>query len=550
MYKRIISLVLILSLLPACLAVPALADENAESIWVNVLDYGLPEGYSSNYISLNSSENRLRLSYSNPSGNYFYNYDIVFRTDASNPRIGVYSSYLTVVSLGDGLYRAFGSHNYQSSEAYFIFLYDSGTFLEVLSFKASTLPSQSYSTTVSGNGVAYGQTNKTISVIYPSGPTYSSWDYSSAEDFYYMDLNGQFNVQFTFTDWKKYDRLDLQLGFICQDIQSVSGYLGNQVLDLEVSYFDNGNWNGQYFVFVSVDISNIDRTSNLVPTIIIAGNGHIDMTNSVVIRYASGHVNFSSPNVTSYWFSNLYSWLSSGFSSVTSGLVSLGSNISSYISTQTSNLMSALVSHQETLIDAEKAQHEADRQLWNTISSNVGTWISNQTTAITNSLSTINSSITTFRTNVDTWITNQTTSITNSISSWGQSLKDSIDALPDKIAEALKDLVVPEDGAIESMATKSEELVSDRFGGVFEGAQIVDNWASQLEAQAATQILTIPVVNMNILGKIFPIGGWEVDLVPDGFEVIFESVKLIIDILATAAFINGIKSRLERTLEK
>lgn len=140
--------------------------------------------------------------------------------------------------------------------------------------------------------------------------------------------------------------------------------------------------------------------------------------------------------------------------------------------------------------------------------------------------------------------------IVSTISSWGQSLKDSIDALPDKIAEALKDLMVPSDSAIQDFGESSQQIVQDRFGGVYEGAMIVDSFAGQLQAQAATQILTVPVVNLNILGTPFPLGGWEVDLVPEGSEVIIEAVKLMIDILATLAFINGIKSRLERTLEQ
>lgn len=148
------------------------------------------------------------------------------------------------------------------------------------------------------------------------------------------------------------------------------------------------------------------------------------------------------------------------------------------------------------------------------------------------------------------WISAQTDAIVAPIVEWGGKLLDGINALPDKIAEALKAVIVPSDSAVQNMGQQSEELAQDRFGGAYEGALIIDEFASQLRPQQATQILTVPVVNLDILGVPFPLGGWEVDLVPDGSELIVETCKILIDIVATLAFVNGLRNRLERTLEK
>ena len=162
----------------------------------------------------------------------------------------------------------------------------------------------------------------------------------------------------------------------------------------------------------------------------------------------------------------------------------------------------------------------------------VGNWFTQQTSALVSP--------------IVTWGQN----IVNSVSTWGQNLLDGINALPDKIAEALQAVFVPSDSAVQNMGQQSEELAQDRFGGAYEGALIIDEFASNLKPQQATQILTVPVVNLDILGVPFPLGGWEVDLVPDGTEIVVETCKIIIDIIATLAFINGLRNRLERTLER
>lgn len=542
MGKRILSLVLILALLPCCLAVPVLADEVESRPWYELLDYSdaatLVEYAPESFISFNLPE----------SGKVFgidvivtFNSGIV--PDAAYVTIGSTKYELTMYQISGYTYRLLGSCNRSSSTIKFSFDVSDTQNVKFSSIKicAAAISATRINAIVSGSSEVEGlfvQKHFTSS----SGSIHQEFTLESNQ---ILDYSG-FNVVLHFAeDWQAYDYIDVSLGFGYGHISSIHAALDGVAIPCEVSYILDGTGANKYMFFtVRLDLRSIDRLSSMQPYLRIVGNGN-EGENTFTVYDCMGIVTIEDPSLWSFWFTNVQTWLSSGFSSVASGLTDLGSAIGTYISTQTTSFVDALVDHQNALIANEQAQHEANQAMMNML----GDYLINIRKAVVAQGESVVSSLSTNFTNLSTWITSQTTALTTSISSWGQSLKDSIDALPDKIAEALKALMVPEDGAVQSMAEKSEDLVADRFGGVYEGAQIVDNWASQLQAQAATQILTVPVVEMNILGKIFPIGGWEVDLVPDGFEIIFESVKIIIDILATLAFVNGIKSRLERTLE-
>lgn len=154
---------------------------------------------------------------------------------------------------------------------------------------------------------------------------------------------------------------------------------------------------------------------------------------------------------------------------------------------------------------------------------------------------------------IQSWFTEQTEAIT----SWGQNIVDAInnwgqqivDAIGSSMGQALEDAFVPSEDAIQDMATNSEDLLADRFGAVYEGAQMIDQWAGQLTVQTAKPTLTVPAVTVNLAGVPFSFGGWEVDVIPKGFEFLAEICALVIDLVATLAFVNAMRCRLEGVLE-
>lgn len=127
-------------------------------------------------------------------------------------------------------------------------------------------------------------------------------------------------------------------------------------------------------------------------------------------------------------------------------------------------------------------------------------------------------------------------------------LIEKITSLPDRILDGIKSLFVPDADAMAAQHEKWNELLSDRFGAVYESADIIDEIAEsftmpELQGQIQIPLVTVP------LGEIdWTIGGWTVDVVPDGFEWLIEIMKKFIDILCTFAFVNAMKNRYERVL--
>lgn len=124
-----------------------------------------------------------------------------------------------------------------------------------------------------------------------------------------------------------------------------------------------------------------------------------------------------------------------------------------------------------------------------------------------------------------------------------------IKELPSKIVSGIKqavtDLFVPDEAQIIDMKEDWTNLLSDRFGAVYESAQIIDDFASAFTEKDAISSLEIPKVTVNLAGSNFTFGGWYVKLVPDGFSDVISVLKVIINIVCTLAFINAMRKRLE-----
>lgn len=430
--KRIISLALTMVLLVACLAVPVMADETDDLGWIQLLDYGTDGNSGSNYIRRNGRE-IFYVAYNVPSGYFLYSYDLLIKTDSSDFSLSSAAGAMSIYNLGDGLYRVFGDHNASDTYAFFSISSSNGSYFEILSFRASLVPISKYS--LSYYGYVYDYSYSPIKETYFSGdgsspmsavtisPNAGQQDYSGYVSRIYL------------SSWNAYDYISLNIALFSSSFASLKVELDSLSVPYEINTIESTDVLGTslYLLDVLIDVRNLNRNSTSSILVDVSGMVNPSFTGNFTIRSCLGLVSVPDPSPWTYWFINLKGWLSSGFSSVTTSLSALGTNIGDYIIAQTSSI-----------IDAQNAQHEADRLLWNTISSNVGTWISDQTTAISNSLSTIDSSIANFRTNVGTWLSEQTTAITtwgNSIvyviNDWSKHIKASIDSGADRIVAAL-----------------------------------------------------------------------------------------------------------------
>lgn len=122
-------------------------------------------------------------------------------------------------------------------------------------------------------------------------------------------------------------------------------------------------------------------------------------------------------------------------------------------------------------------------------------------------------------------------------------------AIGNKIKEAVTDLFIPDTEAIVEQKDKWDELLADRFGAVYEAGSIASDIAEAFVPGETQQMISFPATTFDLAGAEFVFGGWEIDVVPDGFEFAIDTLKMIINIACTLLFVNALKNRFENTLD-
>lgn len=138
-----------------------------------------------------------------------------------------------------------------------------------------------------------------------------------------------------------------------------------------------------------------------------------------------------------------------------------------------------------------------------------------------------------------------------------QSLWNSITDLPNKlwslIENGLKNLFVPSEEYIVSYKDKWDELLSDRLGAVYQVVNVLtESWDGVMEADQVDSI-QFPATSINLPSGngatvTFTFGGYPVQIVPDGFDFLVTSLKVLVGVVATIAFINGLRKRYEEVM--
>lgn len=314
--KRILPLILTVLLLPALLAVPAMAEENG--FWYELLDYGV-SNHGSNYMSLPtvSKETYFHVEYPNPTGGLLEWVDVLFRTDDTSPRISTSNYDLTVVKLSNQLYRAYGRLN--KRQANFGFYHDDGTFLEILSFEASSIYYDSFVCASSGYLTNYnpvsGEPSERFIAYTGSEVGVEFKPAAGANTSYLVDLD--------VVDWQKFDYIDFHFSVWADSVDSVYAALTDgSLLPVDVSYIDSGV-DGNLNVFVvraRVDLTEIVRSSTSDLQFIVSGDALGGAYNAFTLFRVSGIILPVTDNLFVFWFRQLKGWLDSGFSSIVNAL--------------------------------------------------------------------------------------------------------------------------------------------------------------------------------------------------------------------------------------
>lgn len=128
-------------------------------------------------------------------------------------------------------------------------------------------------------------------------------------------------------------------------------------------------------------------------------------------------------------------------------------------------------------------------------------------------------------------------------------LKDSfLQALTDLgnfIIDGIKNLFIPDDQFIIDFKADIEDMFKRKFGGLYEAIELIDDTLSVYNRSEKMGEIFMPECTIDLAGAPFTFGGYSVRVVPEGFDVLVNALKTIIDIIATCAFLTAMKKRLE-----
>lgn len=510
-FTRYVSLILVLVIV---FLVPVSADDlDNTGSWINVLDYATLNNSGSNYITFSNS---ITVSFDTDIKSIVRFVDIVVNTagaDISSASIN--GNSLTVVGLDSQVFRIYGSVGNITTGKYDLTLSASGTcYLDFFQFHVNGQYRLSYPDIGSVN---------TGSRVYTQ---------SSSSSYVTFTVDPEFNeLTVTSANWKRYDFLDFTFRYYDDQggISSISAEYNGIVLPVSVSRWTSNDkvedtvnnsffWRDCYWVTVRVDLRGLDRTIVASPKIhFTCGSGSFYLMSTVgsVAVDAIDPITLFRHDVE-HWFA----WL--------------GDKQETYFSDLNLNLSSLF----DTMAQRQDAYH-SDLEDWNIENmQNLGALFDSVTDLLSDVSADIKSIHSTLLVKFD--------SLINKLSTFQSSMENYLEQLPARIAEEIAKIFKPTEGKFEAAKDESQELAEEKLGAVYQSAVVIDQIAGAFTVQTPQTSIVIPLVSVEVLpGVPFQFGGWDVPIVPSGLEFLIDTLKYVIDIVCTLAFLNGMKRRLD-----
>lgn len=142
------------------------------------------------------------------------------------------------------------------------------------------------------------------------------------------------------------------------------------------------------------------------------------------------------------------------------------------------------------------------------------------------------------------WIKN----IVNSIKNLPKNIGAFFQTVMNNALEQIKGFFIPSETTMIELKSKFESLLADRFGAAYQASDIIDDFANAFTYSETKGHITIPEITVNLVGTEFTFGGWDVDIIPDGFEGLQTTLKLVVNIICTVCFVNALKKRFREVL--
>lgn len=311
--KRILPLILTVLLLPALLAVPAMADETGT--WVDVLKFSTVNESGDNYFRLLAGNNQFY--YTLPTKGVLREVDLLVKADkaintVSLCRINATNASdwmgLTVNSLGDNIYRIYGkvTANYAWENLWFRFNVDSNTHLDILSLRISFVNTTSFDASCVGIVYNYDTNPVTEETI-----SYAGDNISKTVNFdHAMSYNATYLADLTLYDWQRYDYMDLLVFTNCLNVGSIDVQMGGEAVPFETSVISSAGDDNVvlYIVSIRVDLTKVNRATYKTLIVHITGSLSKGSAGNFGITSCKGLILAESMDPVTYWFTQLRGW--------------------------------------------------------------------------------------------------------------------------------------------------------------------------------------------------------------------------------------------------
>lgn len=133
------------------------------------------------------------------------------------------------------------------------------------------------------------------------------------------------------------------------------------------------------------------------------------------------------------------------------------------------------------------------------------------------------------------------------IEDWLIDIIDSINQVAENIWNFIENgfynLFVPDDDEVTEFKDDMDYLMSTKFGAVYQIGGVIRDFGEGIQTSDEQNSIYFPVVSYDFGGAEFGFGGVDVKIVPDGFDWLATSVKLVTGIVCTLLFLNGLRKR-------
>ena len=182
------------------------------------------------------------------------------------------------------------------------------------------------------------------------------------------------------------------------------------------------------------------------------------------------------------------------------------------------------------------------------------------TQEIVDAVTDITSSIDDARTDIVGSVESAASDIMDGLDNVSGSIDDASDKITDKledtkngILDGIKSFFIPSEDSMTSIKVEWDELLSNRFGALYEAGGIISDFGEQMNmdsirTRGIKNTIVMPSVTVDLAGTPFTFGGYEVQIVPEGFDFLITVVKGITSIVCTLAFINALRKKYDKII--